>query len=86
MLLSALWGLVNNAAINARGDLEITSMDYIRRVTDVNILGTIMVTKMFLPMIRKRQGKIYISILAAQLATFNPLTAGAEYTRVFMFY
>ncbi len=58
MILSAsgLWGLVNNAALNVVGDIELVTMSQFIRVLDINILGAVRVTKAFLPFIRKNHG------------------------------
>ena len=55
-----LWGLVNNAGIGIHGPIELTSMDAYRKITDVNILGTIEMTKEFLPLVREAKGRIVI--------------------------
>ncbi|KAG7159011.1 D-beta-hydroxybutyrate dehydrogenase-like 5 [Homarus americanus] len=53
-----LWGLVNNAAICTHGAVEWVTMETCRKISDVNIFGTIAVTKTFLPLIRKAKGRI----------------------------
>ncbi|XP_064620642.1 D-beta-hydroxybutyrate dehydrogenase, mitochondrial-like [Lineus longissimus] len=53
-----LWAVVNNAGINAYGDTELCTMDMYRKQTDVNLFGTIRVTKACLKMIRKAKGRI----------------------------
>ena len=54
---TVLWGVVNNAGVNLRSDVELTSMKYFERLNDVNYLGMVRVTKQFLPLIRKAKGK-----------------------------
>ncbi|XP_025032396.1 D-beta-hydroxybutyrate dehydrogenase, mitochondrial-like, partial [Python bivittatus] len=53
-----LWGLVNNAGIASFGDVEFTSVEKYKRVADINLWGTIRVTKAFLPLIRRARGRI----------------------------
>lgn len=56
MIVSGLWGVVNNAAQNIIGDIELTTMEQYSRLAEVNLTGAIRVTKAFLPMIRKSKG------------------------------
>ncbi|XP_060079627.1 D-beta-hydroxybutyrate dehydrogenase, mitochondrial-like [Ylistrum balloti] len=53
-----VWALVNNAGVSCLVDVEFCSMDTYRKVTEVNLLGTVLVTKAFLPHIRKCQGRV----------------------------
>ncbi|XP_025083815.1 D-beta-hydroxybutyrate dehydrogenase, mitochondrial-like isoform X2 [Pomacea canaliculata] len=53
-----LWALVNNAGIIVRGDVEFTSVKSYQKVADVNLFGTIRMTKAFLPHLRKHKGRI----------------------------
>ncbi|XP_069583295.1 D-beta-hydroxybutyrate dehydrogenase, mitochondrial-like isoform X2 [Ranitomeya imitator] len=55
-----LWGLVNNAGISTFGDIEFTSLDTYKEVAEVNLWGTIRVTKAFLPLVRESKG-IFLS-------------------------
>ena len=57
-LLVGLWGLVNNAGIWYVSELEMTSEKVFRDVLEVNLMGMINMTKTFLPLIRKAQGRI----------------------------
>lgn len=54
---AGLWGLVNNAGIASFGDVEFTSVEKYQRVADINLWGTIRVTKAFLPLIRRARGR-----------------------------
>ena len=54
----SLFGLMNNAGIAFGGPLEILSVQDIRGLLDVNILGVLAVTKAFLPMLRKGRGRV----------------------------
>ena len=58
-----LYGLFNNAGITPQKGSDGTSvehiaMDQVRRVFDVNYFGLLQVTKAFLPLIRRRRGRI----------------------------
>ena len=50
--------MVNNAAINAMGDVELMSLEKYKEVADVNLYGMVRVTKAFAPLIRKYRGMI----------------------------
>ncbi len=50
--------MVNNAGISTFGEVEFTTMDTYKKVSEVNLWGTIRVTKAFLPLIRRAKGKI----------------------------
>jgi NAD(P)-dependent dehydrogenase (short-subunit alcohol dehydrogenase family) len=53
-----LAGLVNNAGVSVPGPLEFLPIDELRRQLEVNVIGQIAVTQAFLPLIRKRRGRI----------------------------
>ena len=53
-----LYGLVNNAGIGRGGALEVTPMDEIRKLMEVNLLGLLEVTQTFIPLLRKNRGRI----------------------------
>ncbi|CAH2247861.1 D-beta-hydroxybutyrate dehydrogenase, mitochondrial-like [Pelobates cultripes] len=53
-----LWGVVNNAGIATYGDVEFTGLDTYKKVADVNLWGTIRVTKVFLPLVRRAKGRV----------------------------
>uniref|UniRef100_A0A2I4AQ50 D-beta-hydroxybutyrate dehydrogenase, mitochondrial n=1 Tax=Austrofundulus limnaeus TaxID=52670 RepID=A0A2I4AQ50_AUSLI len=53
-----LWAVVNNAGISAFGEVEFTSMDTYKQVSEVNLWGTIRVTKAVLPLIRRAKGRV----------------------------
>ncbi|XP_040284257.1 D-beta-hydroxybutyrate dehydrogenase, mitochondrial-like [Bufo bufo] len=53
-----LWGLVNNAGISTFGEVEFTSLDTYKKIADVNLWGTIRVTKAFLPLVRQGKGRV----------------------------
>lgn len=45
------------------GDVELTTVEQYERVTNINMLGMVRVTKAFLPMIRQSKGKIYDNLI-----------------------
>lgn len=55
---TGLWSIVNNAGIGYLAELEMTSEKLFRKVLDVNLLGMVNVTRMFLPLIRLAKGRI----------------------------
>lgn len=54
--------LLNNAGIGVYGVLEATPKDAIRKQFDVNVIGTLMVTKKVLPYMRRNGGGIIINV------------------------
>jgi NAD(P)-dependent dehydrogenase (short-subunit alcohol dehydrogenase family) len=56
----ASFALVNNAGITVAGPLELLTTAALRDQLDVNVLGPIAVTRVFLPLLRKRRGRIVI--------------------------
>jgi len=55
---TGLWGLVNNAGLSLNGPLELLPVSQMRKVIDVNLIGLLEVTRAFLPLLRKRRGRI----------------------------
>ncbi|XP_007895635.1 D-beta-hydroxybutyrate dehydrogenase, mitochondrial [Callorhinchus milii] len=53
-----LWGVVNIAGDSSFGEVEFTGMERYKELADVNLWGTIRVTKAFLPLIRKATGRV----------------------------
>uniref|UniRef100_A0A3P8THP1 3-hydroxybutyrate dehydrogenase, type 1 n=1 Tax=Amphiprion percula TaxID=161767 RepID=A0A3P8THP1_AMPPE len=53
-----LWAVVNNAGVATFGEVEFTSMDTYKQVSEVNLWGTIRVTKAVLPLIRRAKGRV----------------------------
>lgn len=53
-----LYGLVNNAGLSLNGPLELVDVSVMRQLLDVNVLGLLMVTKAFLPLLRQGRGRI----------------------------
>ncbi len=57
-LLTALW---NNAGISVNAPIEFLPLNDLRRQLDVNVIGQVVATQAFLPMIRKSKGRILIT-------------------------
>lgn len=53
---AGLWAVVNNAGVSMFGEVEFTTMDTYKQVSEVNLWGTIRVTKAVLPLIRRAKG------------------------------
>jgi NAD(P)-dependent dehydrogenase (short-subunit alcohol dehydrogenase family) len=51
-------GLVNNAGIGVAGPLEHISLDELRHVLEVNVVGVVAVTQAFLPLLRFSRGRV----------------------------
>jgi len=67
---AGLAGLVNNAGIVVPGPLEFQPLGDIRQQIDVNFIGQIAVTQAFLPLLRKRRGRIVnIGSIGGRMAT-----------------
>ena len=50
--------MVNNAGISYLAEVEMTPESIFRRVLEVNLFGTIRVTKKFLPLVKRAQGRV----------------------------
>jgi len=65
-----LRGLINNAGIAVPGPLEFLPLDDLRRQMNVNVIGQIAVTQAFLPLLRRRKGRIVnIGSIGGRMAT-----------------
>jgi len=53
-----LWGLVNNAGIGIGGVVEVTPVEELRKILEVNVIGMHAVTMTFLPILRRNRGRI----------------------------
>ena len=60
MNTTELWAIVNNAGIAHVTEMEWCSMENLQRLLDVNTVGPARVTKTFLPLLRRAQGRIVI--------------------------
>ena len=55
-----LWALVNNAGLFPVGGIDMGSLDSYRDVFEVNVFGTVRVTRSFLPLIKASKGMPFI--------------------------
>ena len=63
-----MWGLVNNAGIAIAGPIEWTPLKHMKHIAEINLWGLIDVTKTFLPLVKKSQGRVVnLSSLAGQV-------------------
>jgi NAD(P)-dependent dehydrogenase (short-subunit alcohol dehydrogenase family) len=53
-----LAGLINNAGISVGGPLEFVPIDGLRHQLEINVVSQVSVTQMFIPLLRKSQGRI----------------------------
>lgn len=58
VIITGLWGLVNNAGIWYFSEFEMMSEPIIKKIIDVNLFGAIRMTKSLLPLIRQAKGRI----------------------------
>lgn len=57
---TVLWAVVANAGITKNGLLEWLTMSSIRKVFEVNVIGTLRVVKKFLPMLKNSKGRMIV--------------------------
>ena len=72
-----LFGLVNNAGIGRGGALEVTPMEEIIELMDVNVCGLLEVTKAFIPSLRKSKGRI---VNIGSTASYLSVPGGCAYS------
>lgn len=65
---AGLWAVVNNAGVSTFGEVEFTSVDTYKQVSEVNLWGTIRVTKAVLPLIRRAKGKLEVFLVSMTAA------------------
>jgi short-subunit dehydrogenase len=53
-----LFGLINNAGIGISGVLEVTPIEEIRKLMEVNVIGLLALTQAMIPFLRKGKGRI----------------------------
>jgi NAD(P)-dependent dehydrogenase (short-subunit alcohol dehydrogenase family) len=53
-----LVGLINNAGIFVGGTLEFTPIDRLRHQLEINVVSQVSITQLFIPLLRKSQGRI----------------------------
>jgi len=66
---AGLDGLVNNAGIGQSGPVELTSPESLKRIFDINLFGQLAMIRAFLPLLRRKRGRIVnIGSVGARLA------------------
>ncbi|EDV27167.1 17-beta-hydroxysteroid dehydrogenase type 6 [Trichoplax sp. H2] len=53
-----LWGIVNNAGVSGSGLIEWVPIERYKKVTEVNLFGSVAITTAFLPLVKKSRGRI----------------------------
>ncbi|TTH84665.1 D-beta-hydroxybutyrate dehydrogenase, mitochondrial [Bagarius yarrelli] len=53
-----LWAVVNNAGVSSFGEVEFTTINTYKNLAEVNLWGSIRVTKAVLPLIRRAKGRV----------------------------
>jgi NAD(P)-dependent dehydrogenase (short-subunit alcohol dehydrogenase family) len=65
-----LLGVVNNAGVAFGGPLELQPLDEWRAHLDVNVVGAVAVTKAFLPLLRRAQGRlVFVGSVSGRIAS-----------------
>ena len=72
-----LSGLVNNAGIGLSGVVEVTPIEEIRKLMEVNVIGLLTVTQIMLPLLRKCSGRI---INIGSTSSFIALPGASAYS------
>lgn len=58
MGVSGLFGLINNAGLGLAGPIEFQSLSDLRQQMEVNLIGVVAVTKVFIGLLRQGRGRI----------------------------
>jgi NAD(P)-dependent dehydrogenase (short-subunit alcohol dehydrogenase family) len=67
---AGIQGVVNNAGVSVNGPLEYLTSDDLRKQLEVNVIGQIAMTRAFLELVRKGNGRIvFIGSIAGKMAT-----------------
>lgn len=77
VIFSGLYALINNAGVCVCGEFDWQTWDQIQAQVDVNLLGTLRVTKHCLPLLKAGEGKSIQSFLVHFIAlrTINQLSS-----------
>jgi NAD(P)-dependent dehydrogenase (short-subunit alcohol dehydrogenase family) len=78
---AGLWGLVNNAGVVVAAPLEFVPIDRLRYQFEVNVIGQIATSQVFLPLIRRATGRlIFVGSLSGRVAfPFTGPYAGSKF-------
>nr|CAD7264825.1 unnamed protein product [Timema shepardi] len=63
-----LWAVINNAGVLALGETELMPVEIFQRIIEVNTIGSVRVTKAFLPLVRKSKGRLVFTASSAERA------------------
>ena len=55
---AGLWAVVNNAGVCIYGEFDWMTTEQALKQVDVNLLGTIRLTKAFLPLVKEAKGRL----------------------------
>jgi NAD(P)-dependent dehydrogenase (short-subunit alcohol dehydrogenase family) len=69
---NGLWALLHCDMWNAIGELEWIPQDVLKKALDTNIMGTVRITQMFLPIVRRGKGRI-VYLSSAMSKVYNPV-------------
>nr|BAX03999.1 estradiol 17-beta-dehydrogenase 2 [Clarias magur] len=84
---TGLWGLVNNAGVLEHADAELLPMRLLRKVMNVNFIAGVEVTQVFLPLIRRAQGRcVCIASLSGEVPFPGFAAYGASKAAVVSYY
>ncbi|XP_053368547.1 estradiol 17-beta-dehydrogenase 2 [Clarias gariepinus] len=85
---TGLWGLVNNAGVLGHTcDAELLPMRILRKIMNVNFIAGVEVTKVFLPLIRKAQGRfVCVSSMSGEVPFPGFAAYGASKAAVISYY
>ncbi|XP_071970357.1 17-beta-hydroxysteroid dehydrogenase type 2 [Engystomops pustulosus] len=74
---AGLWGIVHNAGVlGYMADGELLPLSVYKQCMDVNFIGVVQVTKMFMPLLRKAKGRL---VTISSMAGHTPLPGFAAY-------
>ena len=60
-----MWAIINNAGIAPLGAIDWLSLESIRKTMDVNYFGLIIVTQLFMPLLKKTKNSRIINVSSA---------------------
>lgn len=74
---AGLWGIVHNAGVLGYvADGELLPISVYKQCMDVNFIGVVQVTKMFMPLLRKAKGRL---VTISSMAGHTPISGFAAY-------
>ncbi|XP_056381799.1 17-beta-hydroxysteroid dehydrogenase type 2 isoform X3 [Hyla sarda] len=77
VLITGLWGIVHNAGVlGYMADGELLPISVYKQCMDVNFIGVVQVTKIFMPLLRKAKGRL---VTISSMAGHTPIPGFAAY-------